>query len=139
MTERVINFAGYVPPHEKALQEFQDEATQQDKLPYGEPLKHLLYGYGTGAGNHFKTLDEYRDAWERHRSELMQTEWKAIGSRPAAFWICDFEGEVPSNGLPESPLHFGRTIPAREDQAEILQSHGLLTDDELAALGLQAA
>lgn len=148
MTERVINFKGYVPreasetelkqpPPGWASQEAHDRACS---LPFGGAHKHLTRGFSTGDGGEFKTLESYREAWLQHRDNLI-AEWVNHSplSRPAAFWICDFTGELSGKVVPRLDLHFGRPIPVKEDQAEILRANGLLTDDELAALESQAA
>jgi hypothetical protein len=81
--------------------------------------KHLLHGWDWFGGG-FTDVDEFRNAWEIHRRELMEEFRDHLDEtfvRPFGWWFCDHGKErpiVPGNFSDEEielhrrePLHFG--------------------------------
>lgn len=121
MVDRVVNFRSHASqarlPQEAG--EIRNKGT-----PYGGAWMHLMKGYDCGDGSAYKTLDDYREAWEQYRGDLLPG-WllQRPGTRPAAWWICECPFHVDGNVT--NPLHFGKVVPMLSDQPGILQLHGI--------------
>ena len=67
----------------------------------------------------FRTEQQRREAWERHREQLLEV--SHAGRRPAGWW--DYESPVPRPCGIDGPCEW-----------TVLYAAGLLSDDELAVL-----
>jgi hypothetical protein len=125
-----------LPASWEADQAERNRQKAEGQLTLGQ-RQHLTRGKIDEGLTGFATLDELQAAWERHAVSVLAQWANRVGIRPAGWWICCFPcaDEYPAS---DDPLHFGRFVPALEDQPGILAVHDLLRDDELEAAGIAA-